>query len=322
MSRLTASDRLRRILAMVPWIVERDGPTVDEICQRFDVTRPQLLEDLEVLFMVGIYPYTPDELIDVRIEDDRVWIDLADFFRRPLRLSHAQGLALVAAGSSLLAVQGADESGPLARGLAKLAAALGVNPDDVVEVHLGPAETRTLALLTEAALAGHRVEIDYYGYGRDERSRRIIEPHRVYADSGQWYVAAYCLRAEGDRVFRLDRISEARRLEERFEVVAEPLQLGVFRPEEKDPRVELDLEPGARWVIEQYPCESVVELGGGRIRVTLAVSARPWLERLLLRLGRDANLVSCTGDQALLGARREAAQRILDRYENRYAEPA
>ena len=321
MSRLTASDRLRRILAVVPWVVEQDGPTIDQICQRFDTTRQRLLDDLEVLFMVGIYPYTPDELIEVRIEDDRVGIRLADYFRRPLRRTHEQGLALVAAGASLLAVEGADERGPLARGLKRLAIALGVDAEDIVDVRLGVAEAETLALLREAARERRRVEIDYYGYGRDERSRRVIEPHRVYADGGQWYVAAFCCRADGARVFRLDRISETRPLEEHFEIPEGPASLGVFEPSGDDPRVAVELAPAGRWVVEQYPVEAVQELADGQLKVILAVTAKPWLERLLLRLGREAQIVAVTGDQGILAARRGAARRILDRYQKRYAEP-
>ena len=46
-----------------------------------------------VLFLVGVYPHTPDQLIEVVIEDDRVWIHYADWFARPLRLTPPEALA-------------------------------------------------------------------------------------------------------------------------------------------------------------------------------------------------------------------------------------
>ncbi len=196
MSQLNATDRLRRLLSVVPWIAAADGPTIDEVCARFDLDRQQLLADLDVVFMVGLYPYTPDELVDVRIEDERVWIDYAEYFRRPLRLTAEQGLALVLAGSGLLAVPGADPDGPLARGLRKLAVALGMEPDEVVEIELGRARPEVLDELAAAARDRRAVEIDYYAYGRDERARRVVEPHRVYADEGNWYLAGHCRRVE------------------------------------------------------------------------------------------------------------------------------
>jgi proteasome accessory factor C len=141
----------------------------------------------------------------------------------------------------------------------------------------------------------------------------VIEPMHVYADQGAWYVAAWCRRAEGERVFRVDRIQSARLLDETFTPRVEQSELGVFRPSATDPRVTLELAPAARWVAEQYPVEDVGELAGGKIRVTIAITARAWLERLLLRLGPDALVV---GAPELADAGRNAAARILARYEH------
>ena len=49
--RVTAGDRVRRLLSIVPWIAAREGPTIEEICTRFGLTRAQLLADLDVVFI-------------------------------------------------------------------------------------------------------------------------------------------------------------------------------------------------------------------------------------------------------------------------------
>jgi proteasome accessory factor C len=85
--RTSATDRVARLLAIVPWIAANDGPTLDEISARFGVPRRKLAEDLEVLMFVGVPPYTPDAMIEVSIEGDRVWLRFADVFARPLRLT-------------------------------------------------------------------------------------------------------------------------------------------------------------------------------------------------------------------------------------------
>src|SRR5881275_2324177 len=117
---------------MVPWIAAHDGPTIAEVCQRFGLKEAELAADLELLWVCGLYPYTPDMLIDVDLDGDRVWIRYAEYFSRPLRLTPAEGLALVAAGRSLLAGTGADPSGPLARGLDKLGRVLGIRGDEAL----------------------------------------------------------------------------------------------------------------------------------------------------------------------------------------------
>ena len=306
---LSADERLRRILAVVPWVAAHDGPSVEEVCARFGLDEKQLLADLDLLFVCGLHPYTPDVLIDVEIAGGRVWIRFAEYFARPLRLTPAEGLAVVAAGRTLLATPGVDPDGPLARGLAKLAATLGIDDPDALDIDLGAASAEVLAALRTAVDEHRRLQVEYYSYGRDTWARRIIEPYRVFSSAGQWYVSGHCCAVDDERLFRVDRIRSADLLDQRFEPPAEPRELAVFSPRDDDPRVVLDLAPRAGWVVGQYPVESVKDLPGGGQRVRLAVSERAWLERLLLRLGPDVTVVE--GD---VDAQRAAAARVLRRY--------
>ena len=312
MARPSASDRLRRLLALVPWVVAQNGPTLDEVCSRFGLTQAELVADLDLIFLCGVYPFTPDSLVDVVVADGRVWIHYADYLERPLRLTPEEGLALVAAGTAALAVPGSDPAGPLARGLAKLATVLGIDPAVDLNVELGAAPEGVLESLRDAVAAAHQVEIDYYTYGRDQRSRRVVDPYDVFAAEGQWYLRAWCHLAEAERRFRLDRIGSLTVLDRTFRHDEAGLRAGsraVFEPGPDDARVVLDLEPRARWVAERYPLEQIEELEGGRCRVALAVSERAWLERLLLRLGSTATVVE--GAEGVAGA---AARRVLARY--------
>jgi proteasome accessory factor C len=314
--RTTASDRFLRLLAVVPWIASQDGPRIDEVCERFGMTRKQLLDDLQIIPLVGLPPYTPDTLIDVTIEGDRVWLRFADVFARPLRLTPEQGLALVAAGSASRGLPGADPEGPLATALDKVAAVLDVDPDEAVSVALGKSSPGVLETLRRASRERRRVRLDYYAYGRDERTTRTVDPEAVFADEGAWYVRGHCHTAGGERLFRVDRIYGIEVLDERFEAAATPGGAEVFAPGAETPRVTLDLAPAARWVVETYPVEQVDEREDGSLRVRLAVSATPWLERLLLRLGPAARVVE-TDDPALRDAARGAARRLLTRYGRR-----
>ena len=153
MARPSADDRLRRLLALVPWVVAAEGPTVAEVCTRFGMTEAELLADLDLVFLCGVHPFTPDTLMDFELQDGRVWIRYADWFRRPLRLTPEEGLALVAAGATLLAVPGSDPAGPLARALGKIAGVLGVDASTSLEVDLGAAPSGVLDTL-RAAIEG------------------------------------------------------------------------------------------------------------------------------------------------------------------------
>ncbi len=310
MPKLSADERLQRLLALIPWVAARDGPPVDDVCARFGCTQAELVADLELLFLCGLHPYTPDVLIDVDIADGRVWIRYAEYFARPLRLTPVEGLALLAAGRTVLATSGGDDGGPLGRGLDKLATAMGVDAGQAVEIELGPVAEGLLATLRAAAGSSRQVEIDYYSFGRDERACRVIDPYAVFSAGGQWYVSGWCHRVDDERLFRVDRIATAVLLGSGFDPPTAPPELAAYHPDADDPRVTLDLDPSARWVAEQYPVESVEEVEGGRLRVTLVASQPAWLERLLLRLGPRASVVGGDG-----GCAAQAARRLLARYQ-------
>jgi proteasome accessory factor C len=315
--RTSAPDRVARLLAMIPWIAAQRGPTLDDVCERFGISRRKLEDDLAVLTMVGVPPYTPDTLIEVTIEGDRVWLRFADVFARPLHLTPEQGLALVAAGTASQGLPGADRSGPLATALEKLAGVLGVEPGEALTIALGETRPGVLEALRGAAAAGRRVRIDYYTYGRDERGTRDVDPVDVVAHDGAWYLRGWCHQARDLRHFRVDRVVEVTVLDETFDrdAVADDAahRHRWFGPGPDAPRVTLAVAPSARWVAETYPVDDVTPGEDGWLRLRLPVAATPWLERLLVRLGPDAR-VEAADEPDLAGAGPAAARRILARY--------
>jgi proteasome accessory factor C len=306
--RAVAGPEIQRILALVPWVVAHPGATKEDIARRFGISPEQLDDDLALVLMIGVPPYSPGDYLEV--DEDAgggVTIRLAEHFRRPLRLTAAEGLTLLAAGRALLAVPGSDPRGPLATALDKLEAALEL-PDLVVDV----GEPDQLAAVRAAVTTHARVEIDYLS-GKDELTTRRIDPEVVFYAMGQWYAGAYCHLARDERMFRVDRIRALRSTGETFEPGATGFETGdVFRPRADDPRVTLRLSPEAAWVPEAFPAESVTERADGTLDVVLAVTETAWLERLLLRLGPEAEVLE---PSSLRGTASTAAQRILSRYE-------
>jgi proteasome accessory factor C len=305
--RAVAGTEIQRILAIVPWIVAHPGAAKDEIATRFGMTAQQLDDDLSLVLMIGVPPYSPGDYLDVDDDGEFVTIRLADQFARPLRLTPAEGLALLAAGRTLLAVPGSDPEGPLATALAKLEHAL-----DLPEFAVKVGEPTFLEAVRDAAARGERVEIDYWSAGRDDLTTRRIDPALVFFAMGEWYLSAYCHRANDERMFRVDRIRALRPTGEHFEATAADDEIAeVFRPRSEDPRVTLELAPSAQWVAEAYPAESTTTRADGTMEVVLAVSEPAWLDRLLVRLGPEARVL---GPDAARGAGGDAARRVLARY--------
>jgi proteasome accessory factor C len=299
------------MLALVPWILAHPGATLPELAERFEIDEAELELDLELLPMCGLPPYTADRLIDVWVGDDgAVSIRLAEYFDRPLQLTPAEGLALLAAGRALLAVPGSDPAGPLATALGKLERALGATGG--VAVHVGVADH--LDALRTAVDAGTQVEIDYYSFARDEMTTRVVDPARIFNAFGAWYLAGYCYRAMGARVFRIDRVRSVRTtgapVQPHPEVAEDDVDL-VYRAGPDDLRVRLRLEPDAAWVADSLPTESRTARAKGRVDVVLAVSGDAFLERLLLGLGPAAKVLGPPEAAEIVAG---AARRVLERY--------
>ena len=72
--RLSTAEKLQRLISIVAWINGReDGATLDEVCTRFDISRGELVAQLEMANMIGAESedYT-DMPVDVTFEGDVV----------------------------------------------------------------------------------------------------------------------------------------------------------------------------------------------------------------------------------------------------------
>jgi proteasome accessory factor C len=311
-----AEERLRRLLVMLPWLMERGEARLSEVAERFGLSEEEVAADLELVAMCGLPPFV-DELIDIFIDEGTVFVGVPRLFTRPLRLNSTEAFELLAAGRAAMELPGADPSGPLGRGLAKLAAALGGEArvdsglGEGIDVDLErPDATDQVA---DAARRLERLRITYWSASRDESSERVITPRQVYADRGNWYVTATDHRTETLRTFRIDRIESLEATGELGEPTDEPLpEPGRWFLDGGMPRVTVRLAPAARWVIETYPVDDIGEPDAdGWVVARLPVASDRWLERVLVRLGDRAEVVEPVR-YADLG--RDAAARILARY--------
>ncbi|MET0145680.1 MAG: WYL domain-containing protein [Ilumatobacteraceae bacterium] len=310
--RRTAEERLRGLLVMLPWLMERGEVPLADVARHFRMPVEQVVADLELAAMCGLPPFV-DEMIDVFIDEDVVVVGVPRLFTRPLRLTAPEGFALVAAGRAAMQLPGADPDGPLGRGLQKLAAALG---DDgvVVDLPLAPAIEATIEVVGDAVRTAERLDVEYWTPSRDEVTARTITPRQVVHDRGEWYVIADDGRSGERRTFRIDRFESISRTGEHDPEARGGAPAGGTPDWFADaglPRVTLKVSPAARWVVERYPVDEVVEQRGGAVRATFPVASLRWLERLLVRLGPDAEVLAPKEWRTL---RADVARRVLERY--------
>jgi proteasome accessory factor C len=300
--------RLQRLLAVVPYVIRHPGTPLPELSQVFGVGEADLTADLNLLFLTGLPPYTPGDMVDVEIEDGRVWIRMADHFSRPVRLTRAEATALYLKGTELLGASGLPESDALRSALDKLAEGLGPESLGELKAEIGdPGLPGPLEAVREAVAAMEPVEIDYYSASRDEVGARRIDPEQLFSAMGNWYVVAWDHRADAERMFRLDRIREVRPTGERFEPRGlAGLGRELYTPSPQDVLVRLRLRPGARWVAEYYQMAEATERDGS-MEVTLPTKDLAWVAKLILRLGGEAEVLEPADLRELARAAAEEA---------------
>ena len=305
-----AGQRLLRLLAVLTWLARRGRAPLAELAEQFSLSAEDLVADLELAACCGLPPYTPDQLMEIIVDDEEVVANLGPELARPRRLTATEGFALAASARAIAAVPGADPDGALARALAKLEAVLGDGGG--LSVDLG--EPANLAVLRQAVAAGEQVELSYYSQSSDQESLRIVDPAAVVAIDGKWYLDGYCHRAEGTRRFRVDRVLSVRLTGEHVAAEESPIPTGTegaFVPGPDATVARLAIDPAGMWVIEAAPTIDQTPLADGRTEVRLGVVSEQWFGRLLLRLGPHAQVL----DPPELASRGpELAARLLERY--------
>lgn len=291
-----ATDRLSRLLAMVPYLVGRQGIPIAEAAAEFGITERQLVKDLELLFVCGTPGHMPDDLIEAEWDDGHVYLGNVDPIARPLRLAVDEALALVVGLRALADVPGLHDRDALHRTLAKLETAAGeaATPSASVAVDVGEG-VGPLADVRRALAEGRRLHLTYFVPARDETTERDVDPMRLLMVDGRWYLEGWCRRAEEVRLFRLDRVEALQVLDARAEVPAaatqRDLREGLFQPSPEDTVVTLELDAAAHWVVDYYPVESVDRMPGGLLLVRLRAADSRWLRTLVLRLGGAARVL-------------------------------
>ncbi len=289
------AERLPRLLSLVPYLLARPGVLVTEVAQDFGVTEKQLRRDLELLWMCGLPGYGPGDLVDLSFAGDTVTVTEDAGMRRPLRLTTAEATALLVALRTLGEQPGVVDTSAVRRATAKIEQAVGDAGLAGVSVELTREQEASTAAVRGALESGRALRIVYYTAGRDAVSQRTVDPMRLLIVEGRGYLEAWCRRAQGVRLFRLDRVEDVAVLDEPAAAPpdAEPADVsdGAFRARPEHPSAVLLLEPGALWVSEYYPVEDAVEVDGGRVRILLRYADPDWLVRLVLGLGGGARVL-------------------------------
>lgn len=306
---MTAADDAARMLALVPWLLQRPGASTGEAAAALGVDEQTVRRYLYHLDFCGLPGLGGGALFEVQVVSDRVLVRMADELRRPLRPTPLEALRLVLLGEAVSAAVG-DTAPALRSALDKVRAALGVPTG--VRVLIEEDGTRWLGPLRQAVDGARRVRLRYRGRADEQPQDRTVDPWALHVADGSWYLQGRDEAAGDLRTFRLDRIAAV----DVLDVDARPppdaeLPRPRYTAGPDDHRVELVLARDARWLAEAVACDSQDETDGGGLRIRFRTDALPWVRRLVLSAGAGVEVVRPARLRDDVAA---AATRALARY--------
>ncbi|QDY91108.1 WYL domain-containing protein [Arthrobacter sp. UKPF54-2] len=318
----TSEDQLKRMLQLVPFLVHNQGLHISEVADRFGVTRKELEDDLRILICSGLPEGYPDDLLDIRWDDDHVYIFEDLDLKRPVRFSVDEACALLTGLEALNGLPGLDEGGALESVTLKLMAAAGEEGLKAAAVsgpEVAPADSATLETAREAIRTGAQLRLTYLAPQRDAVSERDVDPHRLYSLDSTWYLEAYCHTAEGLRNFRLDRIQELVPTGRPVSSTASPagsFPVKLFTPNDDDAVVVLELTRQGAGLADDYYAERTAALPDGNMLAEIRFGSADWLPMLAAQHGGAVRILQ---PPALAAAAREWLGAALAGYEEHAA---
>lgn len=308
--------RLQRILLLLPYAIKHPGVTIDELSKKFGVKKEDLLRDLDLVFLCGLPGYGPGDLIEVSLDEDRVFVRMADYFGEPFRLTPAEALALYAGGQAMAALPEMAEADALRTALEKLRKALGMGEGEGpgIEVLMESGGEDHLQTINQALLDGKRIELEYLSASRGQLTTRTVDPWGLVAALGRWYLIGHDHLSDEERMFRVDRAKSVVVLDDAAEVPDDfdpDRYKGAFLGE-GDRTMTMEISPDvARWFEDYYPVRAAQDLPDGWRRVELVISGERWASALALRLGTGARNIE---PPDVLDAVRSLAAEVAELY--------
>lgn len=315
-----AQDKLAFLLALVPYLMDRDRVGVTEAAAHFDVDPEQVRAAVRLIAVSGIpgetASYQHGDLFDIAWDDfedhDQIVLTNLVAIDDSPRFSAREAAALIAGLQYLSSLPEHSDRAAIASLMAKLSAGSSASPSPVA-VQATESDA-ALAAIRDSVERGVQVEFGYLN-ARGEYERRRVDPLRVESVDADWYLRGWCHLREAVRTFRLDRISELSTTDAPITRSADDVHLPeeLFSNTADDLLVTIEVAADALPLLADYiPGDATQEPAGAgdRVRTTLRVSHLHGLKRLIAGLSSMAVVIEPPEARAAVAewARAGAAQ--------------
>lgn len=289
---MQAQDKLAFLLALVPYLMDRDRVSVTEAAEHFGVD-PESMRDAVRLIAVSGVPgetnaYQPGDLFDIAWDDfednDQIVLTHQVAIDDSPRFSAREAAALIAGLQYLTALPENANRDVFGSLMVKLARGASAAPSEVAVARSEVDEA--LAVIRDAVIAGTQLEFGYLN-SRGEREHRRVDPLRVESVDQDWYLRGWDHLRTAIRTFRLDRIDGLVATDEPITYRPGDVTLPetLFEGTPEDLLVTIEVSASAIALVEDYIPEGAPrEEKDGRVRTSVRVAHFHGLKRLVAGL--------------------------------------
>ncbi|MEM8896019.1 MAG: YafY family protein [Bacteroidota bacterium] len=303
-------NRIDRLNAIVVHLQSKPRVTLDELEERFELSRRTLFRDVRSLIEAGI-PIGGDAGEGYFIVDG--------YHLPPVVFNKEEAAAILMAGKFI--EQNADQATAevFSEALIKVKAVLRYADKDFLEqldqkviVRSSPTIAKegfpdSNLNTVQTALATQRVlKIAYHSNYKDEATQREVLPLGLVYYSSRWHLIGYCRLRKDMRDFRTDRITQVEILKETFDPSAYPdyndFASGMLDGSDAKSATIKFLQPVARFVGDQKYLHGFIEEKsfGDYVEMKFATPSYEFLARWLLSYGDFATVESPSELQGMI----------------------
>lgn len=277
------NDRMFRILYI---LLEKQGITAPELARMLEVSVRTVYRDIEALSMAGV------PVRAVAGKGGGISIMPGYSFQKAMLTEKEQNQLLVA-------VQSLHAAGEDTEALAgKLGSIFQKEAVGWLEVDFsrwgrkGP-EREKFEIIKDSVMQKRVLHIRYFG-SSGKASERDIKPFKLIFKNKNWYLQAFCMSAEGYRLFKINRIFKCTITDSYFNddfSGAPAIEAGEGPPDSMT-RLRLKFSPGSAYrIYEEFESEDVRQGSDGFLYVDVDFPFDNWVCGYLLSFGDQVEVI-------------------------------
>lgn len=206
-----------RLFQIIYYLLDKGEATASELAEKFEVSVRTIYRDIDKLSGAGIPVYTTT--------GHKGGVHLDENFVLKKSLLSKEDMQNILMGIQSLSAVGFSKQDEC---LDKLRGLFQIQDTDWIEVDFSrwgcdaERERNTFGLLKQAIQQKRRIYFAYYSAQGESSYRKCLPMKLVFKDRA-WYLRAYCLKRNAERLFRLSRIRELEMTAEYFESIPKEL---------------------------------------------------------------------------------------------------